>query len=159
MRGQKRALNTSFEVGLRIIMLLVSTGVAIDFDRIVAYDFIATHAGGFGLADESLNGSVLFTFGELPAHRRLATEAIRGLVLDGFVDVRDNIDGIVYGVSQTGREMCSWLQADNGVQAEYATAYMDTMLRVHRRYRRRTGVQLADEIAQHSIATIKEVIA
>lgn len=156
MSERRKVLNTPFETGLRIVLLLQSTGTVASLDRIIIYDFIATHADSFNLGDEPLNGSTLFAFGELPARRRLAENAMKELILDGFADAQNTMDGIVYSISPAGRELCRRLQSGDGTESEYIVTYTKMVQRIHRRYRRRTVAQLANEVTKYSMKSIKK---
>ena len=84
--NMKRVLGTSFEMSLRVALLLdeseerdLSVGI------IAALDFITIYANDFELAESNLHGNSKYRFGEFASRRELAREALRKLVLDGIV--------------------------------------------------------------------------
>lgn len=101
-------------------------------------------AGEFGLDDGSLNGDSIFAFGELAAKRELVREALKGLVVDGVVDVTDGNEGITYSLTDSGRGL------DEGLVSEYASRYRTVMKKVNRRYRNKSDVELAGIINRQS---------
>lgn len=113
-------------------------------DRIAEYVFITVRAGEFGLDDGSLNGDSIFAFGELAAKRELVREALKGLVVDGVVDVTDGNEGITYSLTDSGRGL------DEGLVSEYASRYRTVMKKVNRRYRNKSDVELAGIINRQS---------
>lgn len=56
-------------------------------------------------------------------------EALKGLVVDGVVDVTDGNEGITYSLTDSGRGL------DEGLVSEYASRYRTVMKKVNRRYR------------------------
>ena len=132
-----RIFNTPFEMSLHVVLLLAVIHEKATLDRIAEYDFITVRAGEFGLDDRSLNGDSIFAFGELAAKRELVREALKGLVMDGVVDVTDGNEGITYSLTDSGRGL------DEGLVSEYASRYRTVMKKVNRRYRNKSDVELA----------------
>ena len=106
--------------------------------------FSSPCAPEFGLDDGSLNGDSIFAFGELAAKRELVREALKGLVVDGVVDVTDGNEGITYSLTDSGRGL------DEGLVSEYASRYRTVMKKVNRRYRNKSDVELAGIINRQS---------
>jgi hypothetical protein len=139
-----RIFNTPFEMSLHVVLLLAVIHEKATLDRIAEYDFITVRAGEFGLDDRSLNGDSIFAFGELAAKRELVREALKGLVMDGVVDVTDGNEGITYSLTDSGRGL------DEGLVSEYASRYRTVMKKVNRRYRNKSDVELAGIINRQS---------
>lgn len=139
-----RIFNTPFEMSLHVVLPLGVIHERATLDRIAEYVFITVRAGEFGLDDGSLNGDSIFAFGELAAKRELVREALKGLVVDGVVDVTDGNEGITYSLTDSGRGL------DEGLVSEYASRYRTVMKKVNRRYRNKSDVELAGIINRQS---------
>ena len=139
-----RIFNTPCEMSLHVVLLLGVIHERATLDRIAEYVFITVRAGEFGLDDGSLNGDSIFAFGELAAKRELVREALKGLVVDGVVDVTDGNEGITYSLTDSGRGL------DEGLVSEYASRYRTVMKKVNRRYRNKSDVELAGIINRQS---------
>ena len=131
-------------MSLHVVLLLGVIHERATLDRIAEYVFITVRAGEFGLDDGSLNGDSIFAFGELAAKRELVREALKGLVVDGVVDVTDGNEGITYSLTDSGRGL------DEGLVSEYASRYRTVMKKVNRRYRNKSDVELAGIINRQS---------
>ena len=144
-----RLFNTPFELSLHVVLLLDVANAGITLDRIAAYDFIAIYCEDFGVADKSLNGENGFAFSELSARRNLTKTAIKNLVVDGLVIATDDETGILYSVSESGRNM------SEGFQSEYAKRYKELMRLVIEKYGNYSDVQLFNEISRQSTKSFR----
>ena len=115
------ALASSFELSLRILLMLdILDNRALDEEQIAAIDFIAVYAADFGILDENLHGYGAYRFSEYPARRKTVSEALRGLVLDGYVELKPNAVGYAFTITNAGRSLCS--KFNNGYASEYRIA-------------------------------------
>lgn len=144
-----KLFNTPFELSLHVILLLSTTNMGLTIDRIAAYDFIAIYCADFHIASRSLNGENGFAFSELSARRDLIMAAIKDLVIDGLVSVTDDITGILYSISETGRKM------SGSFQSEYAVKYKELIYLVTERYSNCSEVQLFNEISRQSTKSLR----
>lgn len=144
-----KLFNTPFELSLHVVLLLDVANAGITLDRIAAYDFIAIYCEDFGVADKSLNGKNGFAFSELSARRNLTKTAIKNLVVDGLVIATDDETGILYAVSESGRNM------SEGFQSEYAKRYKELMRLVAEKYGNYSDVQLFNEISRQSTKSLR----
>ena len=81
-----------FECALRFLVLLDSSERLMSEYELVAFDYISTFGRDFGIADYNLNGDNVYRDSEYYTRRQIASEAIKTLVLRGFVNV-DASDG------------------------------------------------------------------
>ena len=115
------ALASSFELSLRILLMLdILDDRAVDEEQIAAIDFIAVYAADFGILNENLHGYGTYRFSEYPARRKTVSEALKGLVLDGYVELRPNTDGYDFAITDNGRSLCA--RFSNGYASEYRIA-------------------------------------
>ena len=115
------ALASSFELSLRILLMLdILDDRAVDEEQIAAIDFIAVYAADFGILDENLHGYGTYRFSEYPARRKIVSEALKGLVPDGYVELRPNTDGYDFAITDKGRSLCA--RFSNGYASEYRIA-------------------------------------
>ena len=77
--------NTSFEVSLRILIILHIAKTRLSVDRITALDFIAIYGRDFGASDFNLHGNNEYRFGEYTAKREIIMQAVKELVLRAYV--------------------------------------------------------------------------
>lgn len=144
-----RLFNTPFELSLHVVLLLDVANAGITLDRIAAYDFMAIYCEDFGVADKSLNGENGFAFSELSARRSLTKTAIKDLVVDGLVIATDDETGILYSISESGRNM------SKSFQSEYARRYKELMRLVVAKYGNYSDVQLFNEISRQSTKSLR----
>lgn len=144
-----KLFNTPFELSLHVVLLLDVANDGITLDRIAAYDFITIYCEDFGVADRSLNGENGFAFSELSARRNLTKAAIKNLVVDGLVIATNDKTGILYSVSESGRNM------SEGFQSEYARRYKELMQIVIEKYGNYSDVQLFNEISRQSTKSLR----
>ena len=107
---------TIFECALRFLVLLESSGKLMSEYELVTFDYISTFGRDFGIADYNLNGDNVYRDSEYYTRRKIASEAIRTLVLRGFVDVDDS-DGFRYRISEKGISVAD--RVDGSYQATY----------------------------------------
>ena len=131
------------------MLLLDVANAGITLDRIAAYDFITIYCEDFGVADRSLNGENGFAFSELSARRSLTKTAIKDLVVDGLVIATDDETGILYSISESGRNM------SKSFQSEYARRYKELMRLVVEKCGNYSDVQLLNEISRQSTKSLR----
>ena len=145
-----KLFNSSFELSLRIMLLLSESGVAgMTIDRILAYDFIAIYSRFFGLSETSLHGNNDFGFSEFATRRNLIQNALKSLVLGGMVYVLRKDDGFHYSINKNGKAFCSKLTV------EYATAYSILAKKVMEKYDSMNEVELLSVINKESTKALR----
>ena len=127
-----RVFNTVFEVSLRIAILLELSGRPLDSEILYVADFIATYNKPFGLAHSSLQGENDFMFSEFTVRRRLANGALRELVLHGLVEPFMGDEGILFTISDLGRDYASSLKThyanEYRLAAKRALSYIQSIV-------------------------------
>lgn len=117
--------NSPFEVSLRFLILLDAVdGNIMTVDRIVNFDFIATYGLYFDMADMNLHGDNNFSFSELAARRSSAQLALKQLVLDRMLQVKNSNRGFSYGITEAGKEMSKTLNT------QYSELYREQAYKV-----------------------------
>ena len=145
------ALGTSFEMSLRVLLLLdVSDGQNMTANMIAAYDFIAVYGADFGLLDENLHGDGVFRFSEFASRGELTQNAMKELVLKRFVNVAATKHGFAYTLSAEGRIVSRKMQSD------YAEEYRIAAREVLRAFGRQTDEQLYNKIQKRILESVKE---
>lgn len=97
--------NTSFEISIRILLLLSAYSQPISQERILITDFITTYAKDFGISDTNLNGDSSFRFSEFIARRELVQQAVKRLVLQRFIQPTGSNLGFVYTLTDDGKDL------------------------------------------------------
>ena len=131
-----------------MLLDLVNNGLTLD--RIIAYDFITIYSDIFDISEKSLGGENSFAFCEFAARRNLIKTAIKRLVIDGLVKVTDGSTGILYSISESGK------QVSNDLHSEYAMTYRNILFLVIGKYGMDNDVQLLDEINRRSALFLQE---
>ena len=113
----KNLYNTTFEVSLRLMILLEVADKPLNIDKITYLDFMSVYAKEFGLSDKNLNGENHYKYGEISAKRRSITAALKRLVINRFVKATVNSRGLVYSIDVIGKNYA------DGLDSEYAQEY------------------------------------
>ena len=114
----EKVFNTTFEVSLRLMLLLsVAEGTPMTVDRIAAYDVMTIYSRIFGLSEEVLHGNNEFGLSEFASRRNKTQAALRELVLNGSVKAITSNKGFCYQITPAGKGI-----ADKMV-TQYATDY------------------------------------
>lgn len=87
--------NTPFEVSLRILIILNTVRDKLTIDRIAALDFITTYGKDFGVSEYNLHGDNNFKFSEFASKRKIVSQAIKQIVLKGYVESYCNKSGFI----------------------------------------------------------------
>lgn len=101
--------NTSFEVSLRMLIILNTVQTRLSIDRITALDFIAIYGKDFGVSEYNLHGDNDFKFGEYTSKREIISQAVKELVLRGYIIPHCNKSGFNYSISKNGVIFCESL--------------------------------------------------
>lgn len=131
-----KLFNSSFEISLRILLLLNEITKPVSIDRIIAYDFITIYSKFFGLSDASLNGENKFAFSEFAASRKVTQKAIKEMVVNRLVIVSRSAYGMDYSISGIGK------RASETLQSEYAASYRALCKKTHEKYASYSDLQL-----------------
>jgi hypothetical protein len=111
--------NTAFEVGLRVDILLDESGRDLDALTIQLADFVATYGKEFNISGFSAQGDNPYMYCEFESREALVVDALKRLVLDGYLLPSATRDGIVYRTTLAGHRFARSLDSD------YADEYRD----------------------------------
>lgn len=109
--------NTTFEISLRIIILLNNFQEPQTLDMLYTADFISTYGADFGVSEENLNGENQYKFCEISTRRELVRSALKELILLGMVTPDQNQKGFEYSITPKGKRYC------RSLGSEYAKEY------------------------------------
>ena len=101
--------NTSFEVSLRILIILNTVQTRLSIDRITDLDFIAIYGKDFGVSEYNLHGDNDYRFSEYTSKREIVSQALKELVLGGYIIPHCNKSGFNYSISRSGTMFCESL--------------------------------------------------
>lgn len=105
----KDVFNTSFEVSLRVIIILNTILTRLSVDRIIALEFISIYGKDFGVSEYNLHGDNNYRFSEYTTKREIVLQAIKELVLRGYVTSHCHKSGFKYSISNNGMAFCESL--------------------------------------------------
>lgn len=117
--------NTPFEVSLRILIVLNVTDARLSVDRISALDFITIYGKDFGVSEYNLHGDNDYRFSEYASKREIVSQALKNLVLMGYILPHCNKSGFTYSISKSGISFCKSLND------EYAENYSIIAKKTH----------------------------
>ena len=110
-------LDTSFEMSLRILLLLADSPKAMTVDMLALADTLSVYGGIFGLTAENLHGESAYVLDEFDTRRELSKDALKSLVLRGLLMVDKSEEGFCYRITADGKHFI------NGNTSEYANEY------------------------------------
>lgn len=135
--------NTSFEVSLRVILILNVTKSKLTFDKITALDFISIYGQEFGVSEYNLHGDNEYKFSEYTTKREITSKSIKRLILKGYILPHFYKSGFKYSISKKGVNFCKKLNDDyqkkfieiveksNGVFCKYSDRELIKMINNH----------------------------
>lgn len=146
----KGIFNTSFEVSLRILIVLgASPRESATVDKAAAVDFIATYGREFGLAQKNLHGDGFLKYSEFAHRRSLTQEAIKKLGLKGYIVPELTPQGFSYLLTNQGKAYYDSLSSN------YAVAYRALCEAVWERFSDATEEELVDMINRSANSSIR----
>lgn len=108
---RSKLFNTPFENMLRILLLLDVLGESINIDRLATLDFICIYGKKCKALETNLHGDNEFGFSEFTSKRERISEAVKLAVVNGFIDVVSDSAGLLYKVSDRGKEVIKELNS------------------------------------------------
>lgn len=140
--------NTSFEVSLRMLIILNTVQTRLSIDRITALDFIAIYGKDFGVSEYNLHGDNDYRFSEYTSKREIVSQAIKELVLRGYITPHCNKSGFNYSISKNGRTFCESLND------KYAEDFTEIVKRANTLFLEYSDRKLTRCINEYAIATL-----
>jgi hypothetical protein len=131
--------NSTFEMELRVLLLLSQTRRALSKEEIVDFDFITIYSADYGIGEENLHGENRFKFGEFASRNEAVTEALKETVTNGLVSVKA-AKGFYYCISQSGLEYV------NSLENAYSVEYRETARKVLQQYANYSEDEIHKEI-------------
>ena len=97
---------------------------------------MVSYGATFGVSKSDLNGDNQYKFSEFASRREIVRQALKQLVLDGLVWPDNSAAGILYSITDAGREYGATLDS------EYAEEYRSTARRI---------VEMVSDVSERSI--------
>lgn len=101
--------NSSLEISLRMLIILNTVRSRLSVDRIAALDFISIYGKDFGVSEYNLHGDNDYRFSEYTSKREIVSQALKKLVLGGYIIPHCNKSGFNYSISRSGTMFCESL--------------------------------------------------
>ena len=101
--------NSSLEISLRMLIILNTVRSRLSVDRIAALDFISIYGKDFGVSEYNLHGDNDYRFSEYTSKREIVSQALKKLVLGGYIIPHCNKSGLNYSISRSGTMFCESL--------------------------------------------------
>lgn len=141
--------NSSFEMGLRVVLLMSTYNKACTKERIFCLDFITSYAETFDFPFENLHGNNKFMFGELSNRRALLQEALKDLVTSGLVLAKIENKEYMFSVTRAGKKYAG------AFENEYAKEYSAIAKAVVKKHKKASDQDLIDIIQKRSLDSAK----
>lgn len=110
--------NSSFELSLRIVVLLDTYSCPLSLDEIIQIDILSTYSKQYGIGEANLHGDTSYTLAEVASRRELINEALKKLVLQGYVEVETSKIGFLYFISKIGKDIHKQMSSDYAFEYE-----------------------------------------
>lgn len=150
MQQMNKLFNTSFESGLRALLVLYTVKpINMTIDRIAAYDFITLYSSSFGITENNLHGNSIFNFSELASKRAGCNEGIKEFVLSGLISINHTENGITYGLTNLS------LQFVKSLTSDYTNRYLSINGLVHKEYKDLSDEELLQRINEKAIQELR----
>lgn len=145
-----RLFNTSFENGLRVLLILNTLSpTAVTVDRIAAYDFMSIYGADFGITDTNLHGVNSFNFCELPTKRAIISAGIKEMALNGMILVNNTKNGFTYAINETGKSFIK------SIDDEYSEQYAETIQKLNQKYSAKTDLEITTIINKTAVKALR----
>ncbi|WP_449461138.1 ABC-three component system middle component 2 [Streptococcus suis] len=131
-----KLFNTPLEHGLRVLLLLDTQANPISLERIYIYDFMTCFSSIFDVSDTNLHGNEFLSFSQLPSRRTLCHEAIKTMVLNGFITAEVSEKGFVYSISTKGKTF------KDSIESSYKLEYTTIASKVSHKYQSLNDLEL-----------------
>ena len=141
--------NSTFEMELRVLLLMsAAKKKAYSIERIVSLDFIVCYAGYFQLPYLNPQGDNKYMFSELASRRERLQEAVKGLVVQGLLNVEmDN--GYAFSITDAGSKYFRKLKS------EYALQYKAIAADAIKRFKDYSDLQLDHMINDSAVKSVR----
>ena len=141
--------NSTFEMELRVLLLMsAAKKKAYSIQRIVSLDFIVCYAGYFQLPYLNPQGDNQYMFSELASRRERLQEAVKGLVVQGLLNVEmDN--GYAFSITDAGSKYIRKLKS------EYALQYKAIAADAIKRFKDYSDLQLDHMINDSAVKSVR----
>lgn len=141
-----KVFNSTFEISLRILLILKCVRNELSIDKMLSFDYLATYGKEFKISQYNLHGENNYSFCELTAKRDIMNKAIKELVLKEYVIPCYSKKGFLYKISDIGMTFCDFL---NDI---YAKEYLSNVSNVIEIFENYSDFQLTNFISQHAIS-------
>ena len=134
---------------LRVLLLMsAAKKKAYSIERIVSLDFIVCYAGYFQLPYLNPQGDNQYMFSELASRRERLQEAVKGLVVQGLLNVEmDN--GYAFSITDAGSKYIRKLKS------EYALQYKAIAADAIKRFKDYSDLQLDHMINDSAVKSVR----
>ena len=141
--------DSTFEMELRVLLLMsAAKKKAYSIERIVSLDFIVCYAGYFQLPYLNPQGDNQYMFSELASRRERLQEAVKGLVVQGLLNVEmDN--GYAFSITDAGSKYIRKLKS------EYALQYKAIAADAIKRFKDYSDLQLDHMINDSAVKSVR----
>jgi hypothetical protein len=102
------------------------------------------------LSEENLHGNNEFSFSEFAARREQFHNALKSLVLNGYINVIAGDDGFIYQTSELGESVC------DSMSTNYADIYIENSYRAQEYMKNKTTTELFSYINRMSLINNQE---
>ncbi len=146
----QKIFNSIFENELRLILIISVFNEPQNADMLYAADFLSVYGKVFNLSDNDLNGDNQYKFSEFVSRRSLVYKVLREMALYGLVTPIPTKAGIVYQITETGKNL------SESLSSEYAVQYRETAKKVVNAIIGKSEIEIISQINAVSAKSLKE---
>lgn len=114
---------TTRETSLRFLLLLANVDHPVDRTYAATADYMATYGECFGITSSNLHGNNPYQQSEYPVRIKMATMALKDLVLRDMIIPIYGDQGYNYSISKQG-SLCA-----SRLESEYSILYLDAVIK------------------------------
>lgn len=138
-----KLFNSPFEMSLRVLLLLSQDRKSFyTVDRIILLDFVSCYSADFKLPYSNLHGVNRYKFGEIANRRQLVQEAVRMMVIHGFVEVKIE-NGYKFRISDIG------IKYGKTFESSYAIEYRKIAKATIKKFRKESDENILNLVRFH----------
>jgi hypothetical protein len=123
---KEKLYNSSYEIGVRVLIALSLSSRPLDLQRIIYYDYLTLHYGDIDINYESLHPANPFHTTELYVKRELIQKSLNLICKKGLANISFSNKGFLYEMSSMGKDFLECFESEYFAKLkEYARLVTD----------------------------------
>jgi hypothetical protein len=110
--NKEKLYNSTYEIGVRVLIALSLTSRLLDLQRTAYYDYLMLHYGDIDENYESLHPANPFHTTELYVKRELIKSALDLICKKGLANIKFTNEGFLYEITSMGKDFLECFESD-----------------------------------------------